>query len=98
MAKSEVNNKFYQVKKTIGVKEYIAQFSGISMSMKAVDSCYIENSRNISSEKMTQYILDNVIVEPKGLKIDDFDSLEELQEVTEFGQKVMGGSLRSEAI
>lgn len=98
MAKAEPNSKFYQVKKTINGTEYTAQFSGISMSMKAVDNSYIENSRNISSEKMAKYILENVIVEPKGLQIDDFNSLDELNEVIEFGNKVMGGSLQSEAI
>ncbi len=98
MGKNQGIDKFYQVKKTINGKEYTAQFQGLSMPMRAVDSCYIDNSRNTSAEKMAQYVLDNVIVEPKGLKIDDFNSLDELNEVIEFGNKVMGGLLREEAI
>lgn len=35
------DSKFYQVKKTIGGKEYIAQFGGISVALKAVDASYI---------------------------------------------------------
>lgn len=90
-------NKFYTVKKTLGGKEYIAQFSGISLAVRAVDSSYIDGSSNTSTEKLGQYILDHVIVEPKGLTADDFETMEEYNEVTTWGRDVMYGKFRPSA-
>lgn len=90
-------NKFYTVKKTINGKEYVAQFSGLSTALRAVDQSYIGNTSNTSSEKLSKYIFEHVIVEPKGLTIDDFDSLKEFNEVTTFGREVMQGNFREEA-
>uniref|UniRef100_UPI004055E06B hypothetical protein n=1 Tax=Acetatifactor sp. TaxID=1872090 RepID=UPI004055E06B len=91
------NNKFYSVTKEINGKKYTAQFNGLSCAVRAVDQSYIEGSQNVSSEKLTQYIFDNVIVEPKGLTIDDFDSMDDLNAVTKFGREVMQGKFRDEA-
>lgn len=88
--------KPYTVKKEINGKDYVAQFNGLSVAMRAADSCHIGESNNISTEKMAQYLFDNVIVEPKGLTIDDFESMEELTEVTSFASGVMNGSFREE--
>ena len=90
-------NKFYTVTKTINGKEYVAQFSGLSSAIRAVDQSYIDDTRNTSVEKLSQYIFENVIVEPKGLTIDDFDSMEEFNEVVTFGREVMQGNFREEA-
>lgn len=90
--------KFYQVTKTINGKEYTAQFNGISAALDAVDSCYISGTSNISTVKMMKYLLDNVIVEPKGLTTDDFDSLDELNEVSDFAREVMQGNFRDKAV
>ena len=87
-------NKFYTTKKTIGGKEYTAQFNGISAALEAVDNCYIDGTSNISMSKLSKYILDNVIVEPKGLTPDDFDTLDDFQEVIGFGREVMEGQFR----
>lgn len=89
--------KFYTVKKVINGTEYVAQFNGLSCALKAVDQSYIEDSQNTSMEKMSKYIFDNVIVEPKGLTVDDFDSLKELNDVIEFGREVMQGDFRDKA-
>lgn len=83
--------KFYTEKRTINGVEYTAQFSGVSTALNAADQSYLDNSRNTSSGKYAQYILDHVIVEPKGLTVDDFDSVEELTDVTSFGSEVMNG-------
>lgn len=91
------DNKFYQVKKEIGGKEYTAQFAGISVALKAVDASYIDGSSNTSVEKLAEYLFNHVIVEPKGLKIDDFESLEEFNEVIAFARGVMQGSFREKA-
>ena len=89
--------KFYTVTKTINGTEYVAQFNGLSCALKAVDQSYIEDSQNTSVEKLSKYIFDNVIVEPKGLTVDDFDSMEEFNEVVTFGRKVMQGDFRDQA-
>lgn len=87
-------NKFYTTKKTINGTEYTAQFNGISASLEAVDNCYIDGTSNVSMVKLSEYVLSNVIVEPKGLTPDDFDTLEEFQEVIGFGREVMEGKFR----
>ena len=86
--------KFYTVKKTINGTEYTAQFNGLSAALKAVDNSYIEGTNNTSVEKMATYLFDNVIVEPKGLTIDDFESMEEFNDVIAFAREVMQGNFR----
>lgn len=89
-------NKFYTRKKTINGVEYTAQFSGISTALRAVDGSYIEGTNVNSSEKLGQYILDNIIVEPKGLTADDFETLEDYNAVTTWARDVMYGKFRDE--
>lgn len=87
----------YTVKKKINGVEYVAQFNGVAAALDSVDSCYIDGTQNISAKKMAAYLLENVIVEPKGLTADDFDSLEELNAVTDFARDVMHGLFRDKA-
>lgn len=87
----------YQITKEIGGKEYIAQFSGLSVALKAVDASYIDGTSTTSVEKLANYLFAHVIVEPKGLKIDDFDDLNEFNEVVSFAREVMQGEFRKEA-
>ena len=89
--------KFYEVTKEINGKKYTAQFSGLSTAIRAVDSCYIEGSQNISSEKLSKYLFNNVIVEPHGLTVDDFDDMDDYNEVITFAREVMQGKFRKEA-
>ena len=84
----------YTVKKVIDGVEYTAQFNGNRAAMRAVDSCYIDGSSNLSTEKLTDYLLQNVIVEPKGLDMDDFDDTKTLNAVTAFAREVMEGTFR----
>ena len=44
--------------------------------------------------KLAKYLFDNVIVEPKGLAVDDFDSMDEFNEVVAFAREVMQGNFR----
>lgn len=90
-------NKFYTVTKEINGKTYVAQFNGLSAALRAVDSTYIEGTNNTSTEAFAQYLFANVIVEPKGLEIDDFNDLKELNEVTKFAREVMQGKFRETA-
>lgn len=89
-------NKFYTVKKEINGKTYTAQFSGISTALRAVDASYIEGSSNTSIEKMAAYLFEHIIVEPKNLSIDDFDSLDEFNKVIAFAREVMQGEFRDQ--
>lgn len=91
-------NKFYQVKKTINGTEYKAQFSGISTSLRAVDETYIEGTNTTSMEKMAAFLFEHIIVEPKGLTVDDFESMEEFNAVVKFASGVMKGEFRKEAL
>lgn len=86
--------KFYQVEKEINGTKYVGQFNGIGAALEAVDNSYIDDSGNTSVMKMAKYILENVIVEPKGLTPDDFESMSEFNEVIAFGRNVMQGNLR----
>ena len=90
------NKKFYTATKELNGTKYTAQFNGLSCALRAVDSTYIEGTNNTSVEKMADYIFQNVIVEPKGLTIDDFESMEEFNEVVSFGRDVMQGKFRPE--
>lgn len=87
-------DKFYQVKKTIGGVEYTAQFNGISAALKAIDDSYIDGTNNTSVTKLAEYLFENVIVEPKGLQIDDFESMEDFNAVVTFAREVMQGDFR----
>jgi type II secretory pathway component PulL len=88
--------KFYTVEKEINGTKYVAQFNGISAALKAVDESYIEGTNNTSVEKLSRYLFSNVIVEPKGLTADDFESMEEFNEVISFAREVMQGDFREE--
>ncbi len=87
--------KFEQIKKTINDVEYTAQFNGLAAALKAMDECYIDGTSNISTFKLSKYILENVIIDPK-VDIDDFENADVLNEVTVFGRDVMQGTFRQE--
>ena len=89
-------NKFYTVEKEINGKTYKAQFAGISTALRAVDSSYIEGTNNTSTEKLAEYLFKYILVEPKGLTIDDFDTMSEFNEVVAFLREVMSGDFRRE--
>ena len=88
--------KFYTVNKEINGVTYIAQFNGISAALRAVDNSYIDGSNNTSVEKLAKYLFENIIVEPKGLTPDSFESMEEFNEVVTFAREVMQGTLKPE--
>lgn len=85
---------FYQVEKEINGVKYVAQHNGLTAALEAVDNSYIDNSPNTSLVKINNYILKNVIVEPHGLKIDDFADIDALNEVIAFGRGVMQGEIK----
>lgn len=89
-------NRFYTREKEINGTKYVAQFNGLSSALRAIDESHIDNnSSNVSILKISKYVFSNVIVEPAGLTADDFDSVEELNEVVRFGMEVMQGKFRN---
>lgn len=91
------NKKFYTVEKEFNGKKYVAQFSGVSVAVRAIDSSYIDGTGTTSTEKLGQYILDHIIVDPKGLTADNFETMEEYNAVTTWGRDVMYGKFRNGA-
>lgn len=92
MAKS----KFYTREREINGVKYVCQFNGISAALKAIDNSYIDGTNNTSLEKLAAYLFANVVVEPKNLTADDFDNLEEFNEVVAFARETMQGTLKPE--
>ena len=84
---------FYTVEKEIKGTKYVAQFNGISAALKAIDDSYIDGSNNTSLIKLSDYLFEHVIVEPKNLKADSFDNLNDFNEVVAFAREVMQGDL-----
>lgn len=83
--------------KTINGIEYVAKFNGLATALKATDKCYIDGTSNISTEKLAKYLFENVIVSPKNLTADDFDSMEDFNKVIGFAREVMqGGEIMDE--
>ena len=60
-------------------------------------SSHADGTSTTSVKKLNQFLLDHVIVEPKGLTVDDFNSVDEMNEVTKFAREVMQGNFRDEA-
>lgn len=87
--------KFYTVTKEIGGKSYVAQFQGMSVALRAADETDREGTNITSMQKMSAFILNNVIVDPKGLTADDFEDADELGELIAFGTDVMNGKFRN---
>lgn len=83
--------------KVINGKKYVAKFNGILFALKAIDNSYVEGSNNTSLEKLSKFLIDKVIVEPEIKSIDDFETMEEFNEVIAFAREVMqGGEIMEE--
>lgn len=86
----------YTAEKEVNGKKYIAQFNGMSSALDAIDNSYLnDKSDRVSISKISKYIFEHVIVEPK-VTADDFETMEELNEVVRFGMDVMQGKFRPE--
>lgn len=83
-------DKTYTTTKEINGVTYRAQFNGVWEAVRATAK-YGKDEL-----KLAEYLLTNVIVEPPGLKVDDFDDLPEYHAVTNFAASVMSGRFRGE--
>lgn len=86
--------KPYQVTKEIEGKTYTAQFNGIGAALKARDAWREDGTDVASNEKMADYLLKNVIIDPANLTPDDFETWAGLNEVLAWGIQVMNGEFR----
>jgi len=77
--------------KTIGGVEYVAKFKGLSTALEAIDNSYCDDADNISTEKLSAFLFDRVIVKPTDLTADDFDSMEDFNAVVSFARETMQG-------
>ena len=87
--------KPYQKETTICGKKYVAQCNGLSAGLEALDDSYVDGTSNISMKKLGKYILENVIVEPANLTIDDFEDMDEFREGSQGAQQGRLGKFRN---
>lgn len=87
-----------QDKTTINGVEYTAQYSGsLRTAMQAHKLCRDDKYPDKQdSEKLADYVLANVIVDPPGLTIEDFDDFDTLNSVVAFGTRVLNGRFSDE--
>jgi len=67
---------------TVGGKEFALQHPGLKWALDHDYACR-DRDNKIKTSDFVQGILDHVVVQPKGFKIDDFSSLAELQDFQE---------------
>lgn len=85
----------YKVTKEIDGVKYTAQFSGASMALQALDAASDGNGGR-SEMKYAEFLLKNIVVNPKNIDMDAFDTYEKLSNVTTFAASVMRGELADE--
>ena len=67
---------------TIQGKQYKLQHPGVRWYLENSDACRGPNGV-IQTAKYTQNLLDHVVTDPPGLKVDDFETVGELEELTQ---------------
>lgn len=77
--------------KEIAGVEYTVRFNGILEALKAIDESYIDGTSNTSTEQLTRYLLDNVVVHPDYVSFDDFSSMRDFNELISFAREAMQG-------
>ena len=90
--------KFYQVTKEIKGVKYTAQFSGLSAWLRCTETAKQDDGTGEAGNvKVYETVFEAGLVEPKGLKVDDFDNMEDLDAVFSFVSGVMKGKFRAQA-
>lgn len=80
-----------EIRETINGVEYVAKFNGITEALRAIDSTYIDGTDTTSVKKLSEYLFENVIIEPKKLSFDEFESMDEYNKVVAFARDAMQG-------
>ena len=68
----------------VGDKEFVLQHPGIKWCLDHDYNCRDRNG-NVKTSEFIEGILDHVVINPKDFELDDFESM---QEVNEFQEKV----------
>lgn len=82
-------DKTYTATRQINGTTYRAQFNGVREAIRISNQCRGDEL------KLDEYLLSNVIVEPPGLKLDDFEDIDEAHRVLNFAASVMSGRFRN---
>lgn len=77
--------------KEINGNTYTAQFNGMYACLEALDEIGATSQKGPSLAKTAKYVLENVIVDPK-LSVNDFSSMDDLNDVVTFGLEIMKGN------
>lgn len=96
MAKEINMEKIKQYKKEIKGTEYTAQFMGVRAAVRAKKEYTDAYTGRIDTEKLYDYVFNNVIISPPGLDMDDFDSVSDADAVAAFGVEVLNGRFQPE--
>lgn len=78
-------------KKVIGGVEYVAVFNGMLAALRIQDSSYTEGTSKLSQKKFAKNLFDKVIVTPEELTADDFNNIDDYNEVIKFARDTMQG-------
>ena len=79
------------VTKNIDGKDYTAKFDGLLTALRSVDESYDDEGEGTDIEKLAEYLFEHIIVSPKNLTIDDFETMEHFKKVIRFAQETMRG-------
>lgn len=82
-------DKTYTATKEINGVTYRAQFNGVREAVRATNQ-YAGNELGFD-----EYLLENVIVEPSHLQLDDFENMDEFRQVIRFAANVLAGRFRN---
>lgn len=82
-------DKTYTATKEVNGVTYRAQFNGVREAVRATNQ-YAGNELGFD-----EYLLSNVIVDPPGLQLDDFENMDEYRQVIRFAASVMAGRFRN---
>lgn len=81
-------DKTYTATKEVNGVTYRAQFNGVREAVRAT------NQYKGNELAFDEYLLANVIVEPPGLQLDDFEDIDEYRRVIQFAAGVLAGRFR----
>ena len=77
-------DKTYTATKEVNGVTYRAQFNGVREAVRAGNELGFD-----------EYLLENVIVDPPRLKLDDFENMDECRQVIRFAANVLAGRFRN---
>lgn len=77
--------------KVIDGVEYRAKFDGLLTALRSVDESYDDEGEGTDIDKLAEYLFEHIIVKPKDLTVDSFETLDTFKKVVRFAQETMQG-------